>query len=68
MFSGRSTFDDLSDVTLYSEIIVAKQVGSDYIINFKSLYFMKQMRIQAWFGTDATISRIFGVYDLCEEL
>ncbi len=66
-FGARSEWDDLADITLYSETVVAKLVGADYVINLKSLYFKQGVSIFAWFSTDATISNILGVYDLCEE-
>lgn len=67
-FGARSEWDDLAAITLYSETIVAKLVGSDYVLNLKNLYFKHDLSIFAWFSTQATISNILGVYDLCEVL
>lgn len=67
-FGARSDWDDLSNVTLYSETIVARLVDSNYVLNLKSLHFMHGLSIYVWFNTDATISAIFGVYDRCEAL
>lgn len=66
-FGARSEWDDLTAITLYSETVVAKLVGSDYVLNLKSLYFKHSLSIFIWFSTEATISNVFGVYDLCEE-
>uniref|UniRef100_A0A6M3IFX4 Uncharacterized protein n=1 Tax=viral metagenome TaxID=1070528 RepID=A0A6M3IFX4_9ZZZZ len=66
-FGSRSEWDDLAAITLYSETVVAKLVGSDYVLNLKLLHFKQGLSIFAWFNTQATISNILGVYDLCEE-
>jgi len=66
-FGARSEWDDLAAITLYSETVVAKLVGSDYVLNLKLLHFKQGLSIFAWFNTQATISNILGVYDLCEE-
>jgi len=66
-FGARSEWDDLSSITLYSTTIVARQVGSNYVLSLNKLYFRQDLSIFVWFNTDATISGIFGVYDLCEE-
>lgn len=65
-FGSRSEWDDLAAITLYSETVVAKLVGSDYVLNLKLLHFRQGLSIFAWFSTQATISNILGVYDLCE--
>lgn len=65
-FGARSEWDDLSNITAYSETIVARQDGSNYVLNIKNLYFKHDLSIYAWFRTDATISSVFGVYDSCE--
>lgn len=67
-FGARSEWDDLTDITLYSETIMARVVGGSYVVNIKSLHFKNDLSIFVWFATDATISGIFGVYDLCEAL
>lgn len=66
-FGARSEWDDLAAITTYSETVVAKLVGNDYVLNLKSLHFKQGLSIFAWFSTQATISNILGVYDLCEE-
>ena len=66
-FGTRSDWDDLAAITLYSETVVAKLVGSDYVLNLKLLHFKHDLSIFAWFNTLATISNILGVYDVCEE-
>lgn len=65
-FGIRSEWSDLSDITLYSDTIVARQVNSNYILNIKNLYFNSNLSVQIWFGQEAVASSIFGVYDLCE--
>lgn len=67
-FGARSEWDDLSDITLYSETIVARVVGGNYVLSLKNLYFQHDLSIFVWFSTNATISGIFGVYDICEAL
>lgn len=66
-FGARSDWDDLVSISLYSDTVVADLVGSDYVLNLKKLHFRTGLEIFVWFSSDATISNIFGVYDLCEE-
>lgn len=66
-FGARSEWNDLTAITLYSETVVAKLVDNDYVLNLKSLHFRQGLSVFIWFSTPATISNIFGVYDLCEE-
>ncbi len=68
LFGARSVWDDLASISLYSDTVMARLVGSDYVLNLKELNFKHSLSIFVWFSTDATISGIFGVYDLCEVL
>ncbi len=67
-FGARSEWDDLSDITLYSTTVMARLVGSSYVLSLNNLYFKHDLSLFVWFNTDTTISAIFGVYDLCEVL
>lgn len=66
-FGSRSEWDDFSDITPYSDTVFAQQVGVSYVLILKDLYFMHNLSIFVWFNSNATISSIFGVYDLCKE-
>lgn len=65
-FGERSTWDDLADITLYSEIITARQVNSSYVLNLNTLYFKESISVMIYFSTTASVSAVYGAYDLCE--
>lgn len=63
-----NSWEELSQITLYTTTITAQTNGSDFVLSFNKLRFMRSILIRVDFTTKATIKRVIGTYDLCEVL
>lgn len=68
ILSSANSWDELSQITLYTTTIIAQTNGSDFILSFNKLRFMKNIFLRVDFNKKGTIKRAIGTYDLCEEL
>lgn len=60
-----TTFDKLNSITSYTDTITARQVGTDFIINIKELFFTQYIKIEANLTPPNTIQTIFYLYNCC---
>lgn len=61
-----NSWDQLAQITLYTTTIIAQKNGNDFVLSFNKINFTKSLFLKISFDTKSTISRAFGVYDLCE--
>ncbi len=62
-----NSWEELAQVTLYTTTVIAQTNGSDFILSFNNLNFMKNIFIRVDFEQKGTIKRVVGVIDFCEE-
>lgn len=60
-----TTFDKLNSITTYTDTITARQVGTDFVVNIKELFFTKYIKIEANLTTPNIIPTIFYLYNCC---
>ena len=65
LLEGISQWDELNAITLYNDLVTARIDDNNYIFNLKKIRFTKSLFLQVYFDTNATISSVFGIYDLC---
>lgn len=61
-------WDDFAGITLYTDVFVARVDGSNYVLVIKDISFTKSLRVQIFFDSSTTVSHVFGVFDICEEI
>lgn len=64
LLQGISQWSELNAITAYTDIITAKTDGTNYIFVINKIRFYDHFFLQVYFDSNATISSIFGVYDL----